>query len=666
MPNSSHVSLTGKRILRGIVYLILASTTLVIAINANDSSVTKTPLLVLLCSLLAIAFLARAIWMRKLEFYRTPADIVVFVMFLLILVSLTYTQNPRSSLQALAVWISFIICFFAGTQLFVTQADLTRLILIISAIASLVCVVGLLQYFFADRLFLEFFIGTERRVTSTLTNAIYLSGYIVLLFPILLSFVVARKRTPGERWMLGLLLCALAFLLIATATRSSIVAFVVSIAAFVPLSKRVKETRLWGITGVIVALGVAIYLSPTLMKRIDNSFSQDSSSSFARRLYFWQAGYNAFKAAPFFGHGIGSFEHVVLDYRSPEYWVAKSEDVVPHAHNELIETAVDLGGAGVITYLAILATVAVAGMKVRPKENAQDRLLAVGLLCSIFAILIDNLANMSLRVVPVGATAWLLMGILASQPYRKEPDLSVDIRVPKAVAFLLLCSWIAFAAWYGNLQLGIYRSEGHLISGILEEQKGDLPASITEFRSAVDQNPDNLLARSNLTLALLRMHRADQALQASEQLQTLSPRYPKLNLMQAAAFITLKRYNEAVQAIDRELALRNHPDAYYYQAVAFRSLSDTVGELSALEGLLRACIKGQLQYEFGPVAARVQQLVRKETDIRQLKDIFEHLLLLFPSNQAIAGTLAEFHRRLGEPGKAEQLLRQFPQGPGGR
>lgn len=666
MPNASLASLTGKRILRGIVYLMLASTTLIIAINANDSSITKTPLLVLLASMLVMVFLSGAIWKKNLELYRSPADFLVLVMFLLILASLMYAHNRWNSLQALTIWISFFVCFFAGSQLFVTQTDLTRLIRVLAAIASVVCAVGLLQYFFADKLFLEFFIGTERRVTSTLTNAIYLSGYIVLVFPTLLAFAVARKRTPRERWMLGLLLCALTFLLIATATRSSIVAFVVSIVAFAILTKRVKKISLWGIMAVLVVLGVAVYLSPTLIKRIDNAFSQDSSSSFARRLFFWQAGYDAFKAAPLFGHGIGSFETVVLEYRSPEYWVVKSEDIVPHAHNELIETAADLGGAGVVAYLAILATVAVAGLRTRPKENAQDRLLAIGLFCSLVAILVDNLANMSLRVVPVGATAWLLMGVLASQPFRKEPDVSVDMRAPRSIACLLLAIWIAFAVWYGNLQFGIYRSETHLIRGILEEQKGDLPATITEFRSAIGQNPHNLLAHSNLTLAFLRTGRADQALQTSEQLQTLSPRYPKSNLMGGAALISLRRYNEAVQAIDRELALRNHPDAYYYQAVAFRGLSDTLGELSALEGLLRACIKGQLQYEFGPVAARVQQLAKKETDNRQLKGIFEHLLLLFPSNQAVAGGLAEFCRRLGEPDRAEQLLHQFPQGAGGR
>lgn len=666
MPTTKQALLSGPGLLRGILYLLLASTTLVIAINANDSSVAKTPFLVLLASLMVIGFAAQAIWNGKIELRRSRADIPVVLMLGLMLVSTTYAPDRWTSLRALAIWLSFIICFFAGSQLFASQPDLTRLIRIIAAIASVVCAVGLIQYSFADKLYLNFFIGIDRRVSSTLTNATYLSGYIVLLFPTLLAFALAKRRTPRERLLFGLLLCALVFLLVATSTRSSLIAFVVSIAMFVVLTRRARKTSIWAAGAIVAALSIALYLSPTMVRRIDYAFSQDPSSSFARRLYFWQAGFDAFKAAPLVGHGIGSLETAVLQYRSPEYWIVKSEDVVPHAHNEFVETAVDLGGFGVVLYLAILVTVVAAAVKTRARENPQEKLMAVGLLCSLVAILVDNLANMSLRVVPVGATAWLLMGVLAAQPFRKEPDMSVAVHIPKLVALLPLLAWIAFAVWYTGEESRIYKSEAYLIKGIFEEQNGGFAASIPEFESSVTQNPHNLLARSNLILASLRIGHASEALQSSEQLRALSSRYPKVNLMEAAALIGMRQYKEALESINRELALRTHPEAYDYQAVAFRGLSDRAGELSALEGLLNACIKGQMPYAFELVAARTQELARTEQDNRHLKGIFEHLFSLFPSNRDIGLALAEFHRRLGEHDQAKQLLLRFTQDPPGR
>ena len=466
--------------------------------------------------------------------------------------------------------------------------------------------------------------------------------------------------------LFGLLLCALAFLLVATSTRSSLVAFVVSIVVFVALSRSAKKTPLWTVAGVIVALSIAFYLSPTLVRRIDNAFSQDSSSSFARRLYFWEAGINAFKAAPLVGHGIGSFETVVLQYRSPEYWTVRSEDVVPHAHNELLETAVDLGGFGVVLYLAIGVMLVVAFVRTRARENPQERLMAIGLLSSLIAIVVDNVANMSLRVIPVGATAWLFMGILSAQPFRKEPDTSIPVRLPRVLAFLPLVGWIVFAVWYGKEEIGIYRSEAHIIKGILVAQKGNYSASVQEFQSAVVENPHNLHARSNLILALLKVGQASEARQSAEQLRTLCPRYPKVNLMEAAALIRLKNYKEAVESINRELALRTHPEAYDYKAAALRGLSDQPEELLALEGLLKACIRGQLPYAFELVASRAEELASTPDDNRHLRDIFEQLALLFPSNRDIGLALAEFHRRLGERDQAEQLLRRFSEDPPGR
>jgi O-antigen ligase len=664
MSTKDNLSSSGKRALLWIIFLLLGSTTLIVSINSYDSGIIKGPLLGLFTTLLVAVFLAQTIWKQKLEFHLSPADTLVFMFLFLILVSTFYTKHGWESRQALAVWVPFIICFFAGTQFFAAQEDFDKLIRVVAAIAALVCVVGLIQFFFAEELFLDFFIGKERRVTSTLANTVYLSGYIVLLFPTLLSFTIAKERNPRERWMLGMLLCGLAFILVATSTRGSIAAFIVSIVLFSILSKRVKKKAfIWAAVGVLIAMGSAAYLSHGLIERIEKAFRNEVTSTLARRSYFWEAGYNAFKAAPYFGHGIGNYEAVMLNHRSPEYWVAKSEDVVPHAHNELIETAVDLGVVGLAVYLMIVATVLAAGLRTTSKENGEDRLLRTGLSCSLIAIFIDNLTNMSLRVEPVGACAWLLMGVLASMPTRDVAKSSMALHLPRAFAVPPLAIWVVFAFWYGTRQVDVYRADGHIIRGIFAGEAKDFAASISEYRIAVMLNPHSLVARSNLALALLRAGRADDALQAAAQLQSLSPRYPKSNLMQAVALVSLHRDTEALEKIRTELTLRNHPDAYFYQALACKGLSDTAGELSAFEHVLLGCARAQILYQLGPVSHRVGELAQKEEDIKRLKDIYEQLHALFPSDRNIVTTLAAFCTRLGESTKASELLGSLPSDP---
>ncbi|MBM2840508.1 MAG: hypothetical protein HW412_1036 [Bacteroidetes bacterium] len=662
-PENDPIS-SGKRVLHWIVYLLLASTTWIVSINSYDSGILKGPVLVLFASLLVALFLAQAIWKRKFEFRSSPANTMVLLFLFLTLASTIYTRHDWESRQAITLWVPFVTCFFAGSQLLATKEDFTRLMIALAAIASLVCVVGLVQFFFREELFLDFFIGEGRRVTSTLANAVYLSAYVILLFPILLSFTVARERKPRSRWMLGVLLCGLAFLLIATSTRSSIAAFIVSIALFSILSKRVKKKAfILSAAGVLIAMGSAVYLSHGVVERIENVFRNEATSTLARRWYFWDAGYKAFRDAPFLGHGIGSYEAVMLEYRSPDYWVAKSEDVVPHAHNEVIETAVDLGVVGLLVYLMIAGTVLVSGLRKRSKETADNRLLRIGLSCSLIAIFVDNLVNMSLRVEPVGAHAWLFMGVLASMSLRSEPKSAVTINLPRAVAVLPLGLWMIFAFWYGSRQADIYKADSHIIKGILAGEASDFAASVNEYRIAVTLNPHSLVARSNLALALLRTGRAGEALQAAEELQSLSPRYPKLNLIQAAALVSLRRNTEALEKIKMELTLRSHPDAYFYQAIAFKGLSDTTGELSALEHLLLASLKARILYQPAFVPQRLKELAHSEEDIKRFKNIYEQLYTLFPSDRSTVTTLAALCTRLGESGRALELLRKLPRDP---
>jgi O-antigen ligase len=659
MRNVKPSRFTSTSTLQWIMYMLLGSTTLAITVNSFDSGLVKTPLLVLFASLLMVVYVVLAIWKGKLEFRRSPADIPALLFLLLIAASVFYSGHQWNSLQALAAWVPFITCFFAGTQLFGRYEQVSKLLWVLAIISSIVCIVGVVQFFFADKLFLNFFIGKDRRVTSTLTNAAYLSAYAVLLFPALLAFTLTESRSKWRRWFLTALLCGFGFVLIVTSTRSSIGAFLMSLIVFGLMSRQAqKKAIIWTIATILVMTAV-VFLSPSLVKRVGASFENDSTSSFARRMYFWKGGYDAFVAAPYFGHGIGTYGEVLLEHRSPDYWVVKSEDIVPHAHNELIETAVDLGATGVIGYLMIVGTVFVVSLRDVPNQNRRDRLIRTGFLCSFLAILIDNLANVSLRVTPVGATAWLFLGVLASGT--NVVASVTEFRIQKWFVLLPFGGWALFLVWFGGQQLKVYKADGHVIKGLVAGFSKQLAEGINEYQQAVVLDPHNLLARSNLTLTLLEAERFEEALQEAKQLLALSPRYPKANLMQAAALVSLRRYPEALGCIDKELALRNHPEAYLYQAMAYMGLSDSIKEMDALEHLLLGSLKGRIEFQVVVVSRRLIQLVQTEDDVTRFKEIYTKLNSAFPSNSSITSTLAELDLRLARLARNPEQLLQQPQ-----
>jgi tetratricopeptide (TPR) repeat protein len=307
----------------------------------------------------------------------------------------------------------------------------------------------------------------------------------------------------------------------------------------------------------------------------------------------------------------------------------------------------------------IVGTVFVVSLKAGPNQHRRDRLIKTGIFCSLLAILIDNLANVSLRVAPVGATTWLLLGVLASAP---NAIVRITVfRIQKWLILLPLGGWALFVVWFGGQQLKVYKADGHVIKGLVAGFSKHLPEGINEYREAVNLDPHNLLARSNLTLTLLEAGRFEEALQEAEQLQILSPRYPKASLMQAAALVSLKRYPDALAPIAKELILRNHPDAYFYQALAYMGLSDSTKEMAALEHLLLASIKGRIEYQHAIVSRRLMQITKGEEDIKRFKEIYVQLNSLFPSNSIVTSTIAEFDLRLMRLTRHPEPLLQEPQ-----
>lgn len=626
--------------------MLLGLTALVITVNSFDSGMAKTPLLVLLTSLLVVVYLTDGVWTGELKVRRSPADLPVLGFLALIVASALYSDSPGESVRALELWVPIIICFFAGTHLFRNREAVRRLTQALLVIASAVVLIGLIQFFFSASLVLNFFIGADRRVSSTLTNSTYLSGYLVLLFPFFLTSAMSEPRGSRMRWVPFALLGGLVFVLFVTSTRSSIAAFLVSLLGLVVLLVRTpRKALVWGGSALLL-VALAVCLTPRLAERIEASFRDDPSSTFARRTYFWKAGYNAWKAAPFLGHGIGSYQDVMREYRSPDYWVVHSEDLVPHAHNEFIETAVDLGGIGVAVYLSILGMVLYPTLRSRGEgEKKRDRLLKIGLCCSLVAILLDNLTNLSLRVAPVAATAWLFLGVLASLGSKSNPAKVIELRAPRWLILVPLGCWAAFVVIYCNHLWPAYKADGHLIRGSLAIAGQRIPEATSEYRIASTLDPHDALARSNLALLLLEAGHYSEALETANQLQQLSPNYPRTNLIQASALVSLRRYPEALDRIDKELSLRNHPEAYYYQAAAYMGMRDTAREIRSLENILLSDIKGRLNFELAPVSRRLIALLPGGKDLGRLVGVYRQLSEVFPAESIVTSTLATFEAR---------------------
>jgi tetratricopeptide (TPR) repeat protein len=258
----------------------------------------------------------------------------------------------------------------------------------------------------------------------------------------------------------------------------------------------------------------------------------------------------------------------------------------------------------------------------------------------------DNLANLSMRIEPIGATFWLFLGILTSFGISPENRRTISVPSHKGIIVLAGVGLGLFTFWYGGNELARIRGDGHLIRGYLADHAGSANDAIREYQKAVASDNHNLLAHSNLTVAYLKSGRFEDAIQSTRTLQSISALYPKSFLIQGIALLSLGRNTEALRAFDAEERLRNHPEVYFYRAQAYMALSDSAHELASLEQLLLASERSRTDVGIGKISRRVLDLARSEVDARKFTAIYERLTLQFPADSTIRQSAQELQRRM--------------------
>jgi tetratricopeptide (TPR) repeat protein len=323
----------------------------------------------------------------------------------------------------------------------------------------------------------------------------------------------------------------------------------------------------------------------------------------------------------------------------------------------LLEIAVETGVLGAALFTAILVIILVAGIRASKPSRSWEHLTAAGLVCSMIAVISDNLVSVSLRQPPVGALAWMFMGLLTSSLFRKTPSksIAVPLGTPKALAIIPVFAWIIFVAFYGRQQIDEIRSDSHLLKGMMATLRQAPGLAVEQYRMAVEAHPQNLFGQFNLALESLKANRAEESLQASAMLQRASRDYPKSHLIRAASLLSLNRPAEALGSIQRELELRNHPEAHHLQSLIYRKLADSAKEQASLENVLQNSIKGNFPYRFDYICDRLTTLgiARKTCD--HIRPIYEELIRRFPGEPVARENLAAVYRCLGENEKAEEL-----------
>jgi O-antigen ligase len=182
-------------------------------------------------------------------------------------------------------------------------------------------------------------------MTSSGGNPNELGITLVSSLPLVVLLVVDK---PWRGRLLGLAVAALSgWVLVFTGSRTSIVALLFLLAAFVFSSKK----RLLFLPIGVILLAVTWQVMPVeYQERYLSVATRDQDESYTNRLLAWQAGWHMFLDYPVTGVGGGQFQVA----NGAKYWPGEGQKVWLNAHSLYFQIIAELGLCGTAAFCAYL------------------------------------------------------------------------------------------------------------------------------------------------------------------------------------------------------------------------------------------------------------------------------------------------------------------------
>jgi len=379
---------------------------------------------------------------------RTPLDGAIALMLLMVLVSLYATFDIAFSLPKIAGILLGIAVFYAMVEL---DARWSRW-------AVRVYLAGGLG------LALLAILGTQRigklPVLSSIISRLPLilrglpgaeggfqpnevAGALVWFIPLYFAFGASVWRSWRQKeegmgkvvvlWLAGVVTT---MVLVFTQSRSAMVGF--GLATLLLLAIAGRAGRI--IAGVIVIAGVVALAIIGPSQAIDAFMGGRATTDTVAgaldasgRLEVWSRALYAIQDFPFTGTGPNAFRRIV-PVLYPLFTISPDADIA-HAHNHLLQAAVDLGLPGLVSYVAIWL---VAGaMLVRIWQyggGGMSRALAAGLGAGLAAHFVYGLTDTVALGAKPGVAWWALLGLAAARFLFIEQDMEHKVQVSQSEA----------------------------------------------------------------------------------------------------------------------------------------------------------------------------------------------------------------------------------------
>ena len=479
----------------------------------------------------------------------------------------------------------YVTIFLAAAAHIRTRQQVWRLLAVIAATGTLASVYGIGQHFGYDPL-----AGAGQdstRASLTLGNPVFAGSVLAMTIPITLALIVEeleRSRTAARLVVLPLPLMLQATALLFTLSRGPWVATAAGAVVFLYAAWRMKggKAALWssGLLAAAVAVGWLLTLLPaagvkaggdtTIAGRVGTIATEATVGTLGNRSIIWQTTARALvqrvsfdteaypelpeapllPLRPIIGYGPDTF----ITYYQLVGETRGTGTLIEHGHNFLVHTALELGVAGILVYLALAGSAALVlwrllRMGVPGRLEGWLAWIGIALAGAFAARVVEQIVGKA-QVVDF-VIVWVLLGALIAAA-RLGGDGAVESAAPGGATDLqalagrqqrraerrraargetasaasvwrvgaasMLCVLLAVAWWSATLSPVVAaRLSGEAIGAF---EQGRVQRGISDLERAIDWQPRQALLHIQLSDALRGLAAAqEEAPRAAEGLR---------------------------------------------------------------------------------------------------------------------------------------------------
>lgn len=537
--------------------------------------------------LLAIGLIgAGLLWpsLKQKTWPANPLDGAILLLALCMAAAGLLSPYPRLALEGFYPWLCQALAFYTAIR-FMRRGWADNLLRALMLVSGVVILIGLFEasaWYFGLPIWPQFAQGWWEiggwanpippywyRLSFTLSNAVELSAYLVLVIPVSVAFLFSTPQ-KSDRYIIGLFILAELAVFGFTFSRGGMVGLAAGLIGlggwwlwqnYPALSGRQKTAVKWAlVAGGFIGAGAVIFL-------IRQLWTPDRASGDAIRGQLIQAALYLYQQYPLLGIGPGLFR---WGWRLTPYTTAIVDRVVT-AHNLYLNHLAELGTLGGLAGLALVGAAGVAFY--HTLKNAADprqRWRYAGCAAGLFGFLVHGLletfTTWPIAIPVIILAAYLIAPVDPASSTGKPFSLNRLTRpaVSRAAGITLAALWLAttpaityfaYPRWLAeqarkeagqadypaaltlinrSIQLdptfALYQFER--AGWLVNLTPPDYKAAQTTYQAALKQDPTYSINYANLAAVEWRLGHKQAALQHIRTAADLSPSINQLRLAQ--------------------------------------------------------------------------------------------------------------------------------------